>query len=226
MSVVPGLATLRDLVGNWGALLRAEDEFAVGRGPLPLRQLVLTIVCAGFGYGLAMGSYAGAEAALYAALKVPLLVSGSMLICLPSFYVLLAVLGLAEDFSAACRGIVSAQSTLAVVLLALAPVTLLAYQVSDNYHAAKLLNGGMFALGAFGAQHTLARHYRPLLARDKRHRIALVLWPMLYFFVAAQLAYALRPFIGNPRFETQFLREDWMGNVYLDLLWALRGALG
>jgi len=214
------------MAADWDALLRVEGDFAVGRGPLPLWRLALALLLGGFGYGLAMGSYAGGVAALYAALKVPLLVGGSMVVCLPSFYVMLAVLGLADDFSAACRGIVSAQATLALILLALAPVTLFAYALSDDYHAAKLLNGVMFALGALGAQLTLARHYRPLLARDKRHRVALVVWPALYVFVALQLAYALRPFVGNPAFPTEFLREDWIGNVYLDLIWAVRGALG
>ena len=31
---------------------------------------------------------------------------------------------------------------------------------------------------------------------------------------------------GNPRFPTEFLRDDWMGNVYIDLYWAVRGVLG
>jgi hypothetical protein len=48
-------------------------------------------------------------------------------------------------------------------------------------------------------------------------------WPALYFFVAGQLAYVLRPFIGNPALPTSFLREHWWGNVYVDLLWAVRG---
>jgi hypothetical protein len=105
-------------------------------------------------------------------------------------------------------------------------VTVFFYLTTDNYHFAKLLNGVMFAFATLGAQRTLARHYRPLLASAPRHRVALTIWPALYFFVAAQLAYALRPFVGNPAFPTEFLREDWRGNVYLDLMWAVRGAFG
>jgi hypothetical protein len=177
-------------------------------------------------YGAAMGSYAGAEAALYAAIKVPLLLTGAMLLCLPNFYVANAVLGLAEDYTAAVRGIISAQATLAVVLASLAPVTLFFYFCTESYHFAKLLNVAMFAVAGFGAQRTLARHYRPLLAKNGRHRVALLVWPVLYLFVVLQLAYALRPFVGNPRFSTEFMREDWMGNVYIDLLWSLRDLAG
>jgi len=216
----------RGLVASTEDLLRAEGDFAVGHGPLPWGRLVASVVLGGGVYGLAMGSYAGGMAALYAALKVPLLISGSMIVCWAAFYVVNAVLGLADDFPAACRGIVSAQATFAIVLASLAPVTVFFYLTTDNYHFAKLLNGVMFAFATLGAQRTLARHYRPLLARAPRHRVALTMWPALYFFVAAQLAYALRPFVGNPAFPTEFLRQDWRGNVYLDLIWAVRGVIG
>lgn len=84
----------------------------------------------------------------------------------------------------------------------------------------------MFAFATLGAQRTLARHYKPLLAKAPRHRVALLIWPTLYFFVAAQLAYSLRPFVGNPNFPTEFLRDDWQGNAYVDLIWAVRGVIG
>lgn len=216
----------RRLVADWDALLRAEGDFAVGHGALPWKRLATAVLLGGGVYGLAMGSYAGSTAAMYAALKVPLLITGAMLVCLANFYVVNAVLGLADDFLAACRGIVSAQATFAIVLASLAPVTLFCYAVSDNYHFAKLLNGLMFAFATLGAQRTLARHYKPLLAKAPRHRVALLIWPALYFFVAAQLAYSLRPFVGNPDFPTEFLRDDWQGNAYVDLIWAVRGVIG
>ena len=222
----PRMLSLRSLAADWDALLRARGDFAVGAGPLPWARLSLAVVLAGGGFGLAMGSYAGGRAALYAAAKVPLLVSGSLLVCLPSFYVVNAVLGLADDYVAACRGILSAQATLAVALLSLAPVTLLAHVLTGDYHTVKLVDGALFACASLCAQRTLARHYGPLLARNPRHRLALLIWPALYIFVAVQLAYALRPFVGNPRFPTEFLRADWIGNVYIDLYWAVRGALG
>ncbi len=208
-------------------LLRGRGRHAVGGGRVPWLSLAATIALAGGLYGAAMGSFGlvGAQA-LYSALKVPFLLVAACLVCLPNFYVVNAVLGLHGDFAAALRGILSAQATLAVVLAALAPVTLFFYASADDYHAAKLLNGAMFALGSLGAQVTLARHYRPLVAKNARHRVALRCWPLLYVFVAVQLAYVLRPFVGHPAFPSEFLRERWWGNVYVDLLWAVRGALG
>lgn len=210
----------------WGDLLRADGDFALGAGPLPWPRLALTVLLGGSVYGAAMGSFAGAEASLYAALKVPLLLAGALLVCLPNFYVVNAVLGLADDFGPACRGVLSAQASVAVVLASLAPVTAFVSLSSSEYHGAKLLNVGVFLLGSLAAQRTLARHYRPLLAANRRHRVALLIWPALYLFVTAQLACALRPFVGHPDFPTEFVRDDWMGNVYIDLYWAVRGVLG
>jgi hypothetical protein len=217
---VKARAPLLDLEG----LLRGEGRHAVGSGRPPVARLALTVLLCGAAYGAVMGSWGlDAEQALYSAVKLPLLVFAASLLCLPNFWVVNRVLGLAPDFLAACRGLLSAQATLAVALAALAPITALFYASTDSYDFAKLLNFALFGVATLAAQRTLARHYRPLLARDPRHRVALLAWPTLYFFVAGQMAYVLRPFIGNPRFETSFLRDPWWGNVYVDLAWAVRG---
>ena len=220
------LATTARRTGMLGVepLLRGEGTHAVGGGRVPVAGLLLIVLVCGGLYGAVMGGYSlNAEQMLYSALKVPLLLVVSTLVCLPNFYVLNAVLGVAGDFRAALRGILSAQATLAVTLAALSPVTAFLYVSGDSYEFFKLLNGAMFFVGSLAAQRTLARHYAPLLARDRRHRRALLGWPVLYVFVAMQLAYVLRPFVGNPALPTTFLRETWWGNVYVDLAWALRG---
>ena len=205
-------------------LLRGEGLHRVDGGRPPVARLALTVTLGGAVYGAVMGAFGlNAEQALYSAIKVPLLVALASLLCLPNFWVVNLVLGLGGDFAAAWRGLLSAQATLAVALAALAPVTAFFYASTDSYAFAKLLNFGVFALATLAAQRTLARHYRPLLARDRRHALALIAWPTLYFFVAGQLAYVLRPFIGNPRLDTTFLRDPWWGNVYVDLWWAVRG---
>ena len=215
-----GAPPLLDVEG----LLRGEGRHVVGAGRPPVARLALTVLLCGGLYGAVMGCWGrNPERAMYSATKLPLLVFASSLLCLPNFWVLNRLMGLAPDFGAACRGIMSAQATLAVALAALAPVTAFFYASTDSYELAKLLNFAVFGVATLAAQRTLARHYRPLLARDRRHLVALVAWPTLYFFVAAQMAYVLRPFIGNPRLDTTFFRAPWWGNVYVDLAWAVRG---
>jgi len=208
------------------ALLRGEGRHAVGGGAVPWGRLLLILLLAGGAYGAVLGSFGMRPAqVLSSAVKVPALVLVASAVCLPNFYVINSVLGLRADFPAALRGILSAQTTLAVALAALAPIVGFLYLATDNYHVAKLINGAAWLVALLAAQLTLARHYRPLVRRDRRHRAALLAWPALYFFVAGQLAYVLRPFLGNPGFPAEFLRQRWWGNVYVDLWWAIRGAL-
>jgi hypothetical protein len=39
-------------------------------------------------------------------------------------------------------------------------------------------------------------------------------WLVVYAFVGIQMAWVLRPFIGNPDQPTRFFREESWGNAY------------
>lgn len=207
------------ITGTVDDLLRAEGRFVVGRGRVPVAAFVAILIVCGFGYGAVMGAFAGRPLqCVYSGLKVPLLLACSTLVCLPSFFVLNTLLGLRDDFGAALRGILAAQATVAVVLAALAPVVVLAYASTDDYRQAILVNGVMFALATVGGQRTLDRHYRPLIARDRRHRLGRWMWMVLYVFVAIQLAWVLRPFVGSPGLDVAFFRAEAWSNAYVVVL--------
>ena len=91
---------------------------------------------------------------------------------------------------------------------------------------ATALNGLMFAVASVAGQITLRRHYRPLIERNPRHRLALAAWLVLYVFVAIQLAWVLRPFIGSPGLTTSFFREGAWSNAYVELTRTLFPLLG
>lgn len=162
----------------------------------------------------------------YSATKVPLLLTLSFVISLPSFFVLNTLLGLRGDFVQAVRALVATQAGLSVILASLAPVTVLWYASSDNYQAAVLFNGVMFAVASLGAQWLLRRFYRPLIAKDPRHRWLLSIWVVLYSFVAIQMAWVLRPFVGYPGSPVQFFREEVWDNAYViiaETIWQVLG---
>lgn len=219
-----------------GSLLRAEGRYAVGRVPVPWARLLGIVVVCGAAYGLVMGTLPGRGArptgerelaALYAALKVPILLTGATFVCLPNFFVVNALFGLRGDFAAATRGILSAQGTVAVCLLSLAPVTAVVYVSGASYPVALAWNACAFALAALGGQRTLARHYRPLVARRPRHRQAVGAWLVLYVFVSIKLAWILRPFVGDPALPVEFLRaEKWQENPYVNLFWTAAWLVG
>ena len=200
--------------------LHGRDRFAVGSPPgRHLWWLVLFIVISGGVYGAVMASFASLAPGrylhlLYAAVKVPMLFLATFAICLPSFFVVNSVAGLRSDFGEALRAAVATQACLAVVLGSLAPVTALVYLSTDDYSIAVFMNGVMFALASFSAQIVMRRYYGPLIERSPRHRLMLLVWLFFYVFVGIQMAWVLRPFVGDPNVPVAFFRQDAWGNAY------------
>jgi hypothetical protein len=208
---------MRALVGNADRLLRGEP---FPPGSRTLVYLVAYVIACGSLYGGVMGTFGGLGGerlwqVLYSALKVPLLLGVSFLLALPSFFVLNTLLGVRRDFPEAVRAVLASQGGLAIILVSLAPFTLLWYASSADYWSATLFNGLMFAVASLTAQRILARGYAPLVRRHRAHRWLCRVWIVLYVFVAIQMAWVLRPFIGDPELPTQFFRQESWGNAYV-----------
>jgi len=170
-------------------------------------------------FGLVLGASSGAPLlALFAAVKLPLLLALTSLFCLPTFWVVHAVFGLRDDFAAALRGLLSAQAVLGLALAAMAPFAAFHTLSFVDPYALTLLDAVLCGVATLAAQQVLARHYRPLIARDPRHRRTLASWLVLYAFTGVQLAWVLRPFRGTQGFGVQFLRaEAFEQNAYVVL---------
>ncbi len=198
-----------------------------------LVRLAACLMAFALWYGAVMGAFRGLTGQdqwlrqmIYAAMKVPLLLTASFALGLPSFFVLSTLFGLRRDFAESVRALVAAQAGLAIVLAALSPLTLLWYASSVDYQQALLFNGAMFATASVAAQYLLLAYYRPLLQRDPRHRRMLACWALIYILVAIQLAWLLRPFIGSPNADVQFLRPEAWDNAYVkvgQLIWRAVG---
>jgi len=185
-------------------------------------RLVTTVV-AGMIYGAVLGSFGGwfderSWQIAISAIKVPMLLLVTFCISLPSFFVLNTILGLRADFGLALNALTTGQAGLTVVLVSLAPYTLLLYISSDSYGLAQFFNAVMFGIAALSGQILVARGYRPLIARNPRHRSMVRFWFVMYSFVAIQMAWVLRPFIGKPGSAVQFFRDDSWGNAYVIFL--------
>lgn len=208
-------------------LLLAEGPFAPDARDVPWKRAVLLVVAFGFLSGAVVGAFDVRPLQMsFSGFKVPLLLALSTAICLPNFYAVNAVLGLRDDFPAALRGVFAAQATVAVTLASLAPLVVLCYVSSSSYAFAIVANGVLFAVAALAGQATLGVHYRRLVARDPRHAHARRAWLVLYVFVAIQLAWGLRPFVGDPSLATRFFREGAWTNAYIVVVRAVAALLG
>jgi hypothetical protein len=201
-------------------VLRSRPWVVTG-APAAKRTLRLAGVLVVFGllYGAVMGTFGvmGGERLLqvvYSAVKVPILLTGTFALSLPSFFVLNTVAGVRSDFSYVLRALVATQAGLTVVLASLAPLTVLWYVSFDNYTQAILFNAVMFGMASVLAQRLLRRYYRPLIARNRRHLWLYRAWLVVYAFVGIQMAWLLRPFIGDPNSAVTFFRHGAWGNAY------------
>jgi hypothetical protein len=181
--------------------------------------MVLVLTCGPL-YGLVMGTFSGLSPGrlhqlLYSGVKVPLLLLATFLLCLPSFFVINTIAGLREDFGRVLRAVIGTQSCVTVVLASLAPLTMVWYLSSRDYQLALLFNAFMFGVASLAAQVVVRRYYGPLIRRSSRHRLLLRVWFVLYVFVGIQMAWVLRPFIGDPRLPVAFFRTEAWGNAYV-----------
>jgi hypothetical protein len=211
-----------------GSLLQGVDDFLRGRGVFAsevkaagrLAWLLAAVLVGGLMYGVVMGTYSGLspgryQQLLYSGLKVPLLLLATFAICLPTFLVLNTLAGLRDDFAHALRAVVAAQSGIAICLPSLAPFTVLFYLSCADYRGALLFNGLMFGLAWAAGQVVMRRYYAVLIRRDPAHRTMLNAWLVVYVFVGIQMAWVLRPFVGDPGSPVAFLREGAWGNAYV-----------
>lgn len=200
------------------SVLRDIDQGALRRAAV--RCLVI-VTLFGAIYGAAMGTFGGLAGdrpwqVVYSATKVPMLLAVTFLLALPTFFVLNTLMGLQRDFPSVLRALFQTQAGLTLLLASLAPFTLLWYASFEDYPTAVLFNGVLFGAASFSSQVILRRCYRRLIGGNPRHGPMIVAWLILYVFIAVQMAWVLRPFVGDSHLPVRFFREDaWNENAYV-----------
>lgn len=184
------------------------------------------VIAGGLLYGAVMGSYGlrPLQVAISAA-KTPLLLGATFALGLPCMAVIYSAAGLRSEFPEAARALASAQAAIALALASLSPLTAFWYASTEGYLGAISFNGAMFALACVAGSFAIGRSGARLVARDPRHRAPLCAWVGLYAFIGIQMAWVLRPFIGDPARPVALFREDAWGNAYEAAFVAVRGAL-
>ena len=181
-------------------------------------------------YGALLGSTHSLWQALSSAFKLPLLFLITLLICAPVLYIFSAFFGLNQSLRQSLALVMSAITVTALILLALAPLTLFfIITTSDSYQFFKLLNvfffivagvsGGFFLYSGLGSNMTLGS--QPARPRQ----FVFWLWIAIYIFVGSQMAWTLRPFVGYPNSPFELFRQVG-GNFYANILSSLGEILG
>jgi hypothetical protein len=168
---------------------RARD--GGGEATPPLRMLLISTLCYAL-YGAAAGFFQGGDQILVAALKAPLIILFTLLLCLPSLYVFSAVAGAQwtrRSFLALLAGFAG---TLALILLALLPINWLFSTSSRHLGGAAVLQFFLWLIALGFAWRFLGQGLKASGARS-----GLMLWLILFCVVSLQAATVLRPVLSR-----------------------------
>ena len=187
-----------------------------------LNQYLLLNICS-FLYGIVMGSYNGFRQAISSGIKVPLLISLALLICFPAFFIIQHILGSRLGFWQMFKIILSGFVLVALVMVSFAPIVIFFLITGDNYSFLKILHVAIFGLsGIFGMKTILDALQFSCEKKNVYPKIGVTVfrvWIVILAFVGMQLAWNLRPFIGNRELQFELFRKR-EGNFYLSVIQA------
>src|SRR5438067_7258407 len=208
---------------------RFFDEVVAGTAlRAKLRYAAVTIVgLAGF-FGLVAGAYSGPAQALSAAIKLPFLFFATFAVCFPAFFVVQVLVGSRLRLLQVVVLVFGALALTSVLLAAFVPITLFFLITGANYYFQHLLN--IVIAGVAGLFGMYALHDGLSVVCEKRGvypRKALTImraWALLFGFVGIQLAWTLRPFLGD-RHEPFRVFGTYQGNFYAAIIYPVNQLL-
>ena len=212
-----------------GILRRREDFFAeIFRGE-KLRErirayLVITAILSLF-YGITMGASSfvvgfdrGAMQMASSGVKIPALYLMTVLVCFPVLFVILVLMGSRLSFMQTLALILLALTLNSILLAAFAPIILFFIITNSSYDFVKLLHVGVMGFSGLWAMAALWHGLREMCEKSdlypKQAVRILQIWILIFGFVGTQMAWSLRPFVGNPGEPFQIVRPNQDGNFY------------
>src|SRR2546422_125879 len=219
------IATYQDFLS---ALLsdgeRFFDEVVAGTAlRAKLRYAAVTIVgLAGF-FGLVAGAYSGPAQALSAAIKLPFLFFATFAVCFPAFFVVQVLVGSRLRLLQVVVLVFGALALTSVLLAAFVPITLFFLITGANYYFQHLLNITIAGVAGLFGMYALHEGLSVVCEKSGVYpRKALTImraWALLFAFVGIQLAWRLRPFLGDRNQPFQGV-GTYQGNFHASVIYA------
>lgn len=191
----------------WDALMhpRAAGTL-IEAPPVPRFELSLGVgvIVAYAVYGCSMGITRGGFPAAISALKLPLLYTLTLAVCLPCFYVLNSIFGPGLHIRSCLRLLLLAVSANAVALLSYAPVSFFfsfttSTATDSGYRFMLLMHVAVFAVAGALSVGIIAMIFRQaaLLRRVPLRPAFFSVFALVYGIVGMQMAWVLRPWVGS-----------------------------
>ncbi|MCX7046340.1 MAG: hypothetical protein NTX50_12750 [Candidatus Sumerlaeota bacterium] len=209
----------------WQALVRPEEAARLvlddSAQPGFIRFLLATVAALYGFYGPSMGLFRGYYPALASGLKLPFLFILTLLICFPPFYAINCLYGPHLRFRQCLRLMLIATSANAAALASYALVSyfLTLTSTKQDYNFLVMNHVAIFGLAGIASLMVIVLVFRAThkrLGRPIRPLVVLA-WGGLYAFVGTQMAWTLRPWIGDWSVTYVFLRRH--GGSFIESVW-------
>lgn len=185
----------RGLLGSFDELL-TEPLALLERareGKVPLALLLIGAAVGAALYGAAAGFFQGGRQILVAAFKAPLVLALTLVLCLPSLYVLSSLAGARWTRRSFLAVVAGFAATLALLLLALLPIGWL-FSVSSRYLGSVVwLHLFLWVMALLLGWRFLGRALEAAGAKG-----GMLLWLLLFAIVSLQVTTFLRPVLWRP----------------------------
>ncbi len=175
-----------------------------------------------FIYGLTVGFFGGYWQMLSSGVKVPLMLFGTLGVCLPALFTFNVLLGSKLSFRQTTSILLIATYLMSIIMVSLAPILFFFTLSTDNRAFFSLLNI-LFCIisGGFGLNILWkGLHYLTVRSGNPPDLIIIRIWSFIYMFVGTQFAWLLRPFIGHKGQFTLFREVE--GNFYIYIVYLLK----
>jgi len=176
-----------------------------------------------FLYGIVMGSYHGFLQALASGVKVSVMFSLVLLICFPAFFIIQFVLGSKLKLYQMISIILSGFVLTTAIMVSFAPIVIIFLLTGSNYYFLQLLHILIFLLSGFFGMKTIIDALKYSCEKKNVYpQIGVVVfrfWVVILAFVGIQLAWNLRPFLGDRGQPFELFRE-YEGNFYAALIYS------
>ncbi len=183
----------------WSAILSPEDEAVLPPPRLSFRVIALSLLGIGV-YGAVSGSFSGFDQIWESALKAPLIVAASLVLCLPSFLVFSTLAGATHERRRTAAALADILGVSTMMLLALMPVTWLFSMGTQSLAFVTTLHVIAWWIGIYFVYRGLRRRFPEVRSGTWK------LWTLTFILVSLQMTTVMRPVLQRPP-ETPFFEQ-------------------
>lgn len=187
-----------------------------------LNQFIMLCVLSFF-YGVAMGAYHSVTQALASGVKMIVLFTLVLVVCFPAFFIIQYILGSKLKFAQMVSIILSGFVLTAAIMISFTPIVIFFLLTGGNYYFLQLLHIGIVVLsGVFGMKTIVDALKYSCEKKSIYPQMGVVVfrfWVVIMAIVGIQLAWNLRPFLGDRNQPFELFRK-YEGNFYAALIYS------